>query len=160
MAHLWIGQSAISNPDPSAIDVPLGKIEFFCNQVAVELLVPRLEFTDGWNAARGKDKEVKIEYLAGTFWVSTLVVLRRANELQKVSQSEFFELREKFRKKQKPKSATAKARYYRNIAPRMSRRLTNAVLGDLHNGRILYRDAARLLGLRIPTLVKFAEIRR
>jgi Zn-dependent peptidase ImmA (M78 family) len=165
IAHIWIGQSAISNPDPSAIEAPVVKgqdisksrIETFCNQIAVEALVPRLEFTDEW---KGKNLETKVENLARYFWVSDIVVLRRAYELQKITKAEFLEFLPELRQKSRPKQKAGKPKYYQNIPPRMSRRVTTAVLTDLNQGRILYRDAAGLLSLSIPTLNKFAAMHR
>jgi Zn-dependent peptidase ImmA (M78 family) len=165
IAHIWLGQSAISNPDPSVIEAPIAKapdvsksrIEEFCNQVAVEVLVPRLEFTDEW---KGKNCETIVENLARYFWVSNIVVLRRAYELQKITKTQFLELLPQLRQKARPKQKVDVPGYYRKIAPRMSRRVTTAVLTDLNQGRILYRDAAGLLSLGVPTLTKFAAMHR
>lgn len=164
LAHIWIGQSAISNPDPTTLYTPsgpalsVGRIEQFCNQVAVEALVPRLEFTDEWK--RSVEREVMIDQLSRHFWVSNVVIIRRAFELEKISRAEFFVLLEKFKAKLRPRQKRAQSRYFRNIAPRVSRRVTRAVLSDLKNGRILYRDAASILNLSVPLVAKFSQIYR
>src|SRR5688572_2665865 len=48
LAHIWIGASAISNPDPvdvaKNLPASVNKTELFCNRVAAEVLVPEAEF--------------------------------------------------------------------------------------------------------------------
>jgi hypothetical protein len=39
----------------------------------------------------------------------------------------------------------------------MGSKFTKAVLTELRGGKLLYRDAARLLRLKVPTLKKFSE---
>ena len=43
-AHIWIGRSAISNPDQT--EVGNDAMESFCNRVAAETLVPGVEFQE------------------------------------------------------------------------------------------------------------------
>jgi Zn-dependent peptidase ImmA (M78 family)/transcriptional regulator with XRE-family HTH domain len=164
LAHIWIGQSAVSNPDPITLYTPrgtalsVGRIEQFCNQVAVEVLVPRLEFTDEWKPST--NREAMIDKLSSHFWVSNVVIIRRAYELNKIPRDEFFSLLEQFKAKLRPRQKPAKPTYFRNIAPRVSRRVTRAVLSDLKNGRILYRDAASILSLSVPLVAKFSQVYR
>jgi Zn-dependent peptidase ImmA (M78 family)/transcriptional regulator with XRE-family HTH domain len=164
LAHIWIGQSAVSNPNPIILDAPRGpalsvpRIEQFCNQVAVEVLVPRLEFTDEWKTST--DREVMVEKLSSHFWVSTAVIVRRAYELNKIKREDFFNLLEHFKTKLRPRQKKGQPAYFRNIAPRVSRRVTRAVLSDLKSGRMLYRDAASILSLSVPLVAKFSQVYR
>jgi|HubBroStandDraft_5_1064220.scaffolds.fasta_scaffold38404_2 Zn-dependent peptidase ImmA (M78 family)/transcriptional regulator with XRE-family HTH domain len=164
LVHIWIGQSAVSNPNPASLDAVHGtalsvaRIEQFCNQVAVEVLVPRLEFTDEWEPLT--DREVMIERLSSHFWVSNTVIIRRAYELNKIKREEFFTLLDQFKKKLRPRQKKGQFSYFRNIAPRVSRRVTRAVLSDLKNGRMLYRDAASIMGLSVPLVAKFSQVYR
>lgn len=153
LAHIWIGQSAISNTDEAEAPTK-NKIELFCNRTATEVLVPRADFLSAWNPAAGVD--VLIQRLARRYWVSTLVILRRAHELGKLSDNQFFSSLDKARSAQK-KEQGGGGSFYRNITSRMSQRFASAVLGEVHQGHILLTDAARLLGLKVPTLVKFAD---
>ncbi len=47
LAHIWIGQSAITNPDETEVDT--NRIEAFCNRVAVAVLLPANEFAAAWD---------------------------------------------------------------------------------------------------------------
>jgi len=153
-AHIWIGQSAISNPDE--LEAGRDKVEAFCNRVAAQVLVPEEEFLKVWD---GNDTDVAITRIAKWFWVSTLVVLRRAHELEKITDSRFQKL--KARELEKIVSLAASGGdYYRNIVARMGGRLTYAVLGEVQQQRILLREAARLLDMKIETMLKFAETAR
>jgi Zn-dependent peptidase ImmA (M78 family)/DNA-binding XRE family transcriptional regulator len=153
LAHLWIGRNAISNSDPSGKQRPTDAIELFCNNVAVETLVPAQEFEAAWQDG---DIETVVTALARRFWVSSLVILRRAHELDKISDEDFFALIESERKKYKKQRASG-GDYYRNVTSRMGSKFTKAVLAELRGGKLLYRDAARLLRLKVPTLKKFSE---
>jgi len=117
LAHIWIGQSGIDNPD----ETKPGKnaVEAFSNRVAAEVLVPHDEFLAEW---RGSDAQANVEKLAREFWVSAFVVLRRARDLGKIGAAEYEAL---------SKSAAAKVTkakpgggsYYRNVNARMGGRL-------------------------------------
>ncbi len=154
LAHIWIGQSAISNPDE--LQAGRDKIEAFCNRVAAQTLVPEEEFLKVWD---GNDADVAITRIARWFWVSTLVVLRRAHELERISDSKFQKL--KARELEKVTiSASSGGDYYKNVVARMGGRLTYAVLGEIQQQRILLREASSLLDMKIPTMLKFAETNR
>ena len=153
LAHIWIGKSAISHIDPAKPREPENPVELFCNDVSAETLVPRREFEQAW---ANTDLETLVGRLARHFWVSSLVILRRAYELDKVSRKEFFEHVELERKKIQKMRASG-GNYYRNIISRMGSRFTKAVLTETREGNLLLRDAARLLSLKVPTLMKFSE---
>lgn len=155
LAHIWIGKSAIDNPDPVALR-KASKLEEFCNDVATSVLVPLGEFAASWKANRG---DRRLAAVARRFWVSSLVVLRRALETGEIDEDEFLELRaEELAKVQKKSSGGGD--FYRNIVVRMGARLTYAVLGEINRDRLSLLDGSRLLGVRVATLVKFAEMAR
>jgi Zn-dependent peptidase ImmA (M78 family) len=154
IAHVWIGESAISRVDPTMKREPKIPAELFCDRVAVETLVPQQEFEDAW---RDTDIESLVSQLSRHFWVSTLVILRRAYELDKITRSEFFANIELEKKKYK-KQAASGGDYYRNVRCRMGSKFTNIVLTEMRAGNLLYRDAARLLKLKVPTLLKLSSL--
>ena len=154
LAHIWIGKSALANPNELG-GVGAG-IEIFCNRVAAEVLVPKEEFLNAWRHD-ASTAESRVRRIARQFWVSELVAVRRAHELGQISQIEFLRIKDQeLEHRQKVKSKGG-GDYYRNVIARMGARLTNAVVGDVNGGKLPLRDAARLLGMKVPTLVRFVE---
>ncbi|MEQ1731774.1 MAG: XRE family transcriptional regulator, partial [Vicinamibacterales bacterium] len=81
LAHLWLGQSALS--DLSPIAAPSNDVERWCNLVAAELLVPAALLTGEFRATTHIQAEA--ERLARVFKVSTLVVIRRLHDVGALS---------------------------------------------------------------------------
>jgi Zn-dependent peptidase ImmA (M78 family)/DNA-binding XRE family transcriptional regulator len=152
LTHIWINQSGISNPDPTELRVH--RFEEFCNKVAAEVLVPADEFRAVWSAAL--DVDTFPAKLARTFLVSPLVAIRRAFELHLIDESDFFRLVK--REKSKPIPARKPGGdALRMLLSRNSHRLTVGVLSAVRQNRLMYRDAARLLGVsdtRVPQLLR------
>ena len=156
LTHIWIGQSGISNPDPT--DIAGRDVEQFCNRVAAEVLVPNDEFRAVWEAT--VRHENWLSDLSREFWVSTLVILRKAFDLQKIGRDEFFSLvkQEKESPKAVRRSGGGGERYARIVA-RNSQKLLVAVRNAVHDNRLLYQDAARLLEVSGPTFANLLKKR-
>jgi Zn-dependent peptidase ImmA (M78 family) len=143
LAHLWLGQSALSDADLSAI--PANKIEKWCNCVAAELLVPmrvlRSELRTDIKLG------VELSRLARLFKVSTLVILRRIYDAGALSKSAFEESygSELRRLRALPKGQGGD--FYLTQAARVSRRFAKSLVMSTQEGQTLYRDAFRLLGI-------------
>jgi Zn-dependent peptidase ImmA (M78 family) len=105
LAHIWIGEGGASDRQPDEKKSSRNAIELFCDQVAADLLVPKGEFEQLW--ANGRSIEQNARTTAQHFRVSSLVVLRRAKDLQKISLSDFFttvnEHYERFRRREQEK---------------------------------------------------------
>lgn len=153
ITHIWINQSGISNPDPT--DFSARQIEKFCNKVAAQVLVPSGEFNAAWDLLL--DEEEFPAKLARTFLVSGLVVIRRAYELNKINDNEFYWLVTREKRKVVKTRKSSGGDPMRTLVSRNSRRMTKAVLNAVRQNRLLYRDAARLLGVsntRLPQLLR------
>jgi Zn-dependent peptidase ImmA (M78 family)/transcriptional regulator with XRE-family HTH domain len=148
ISHIWIGQSGISNPDPTELSAQ--KFEEFCNEVAAEVLVPKDDFEVAWSTTPPGD--AFLLGIARVFWVSTLVVLRRAYEFDKIGRDEFFRLVKKEKDKQFLRKKGKGGNSLTNMLARNSQRLTTGVLTALRENQLLYRDAAKLLGVQAPAL--------
>jgi len=143
LAHVWLGQSALSDVSPSRI--PSHGVELWCNQVAAEVLVPVDEFRSEYEQHRG-DFHEELLRLARAFKVSTLVVLRRLHDIGAIGRDEMWQAYddEVARLQSIPKSSGGD--FYLTQAARVSKRFARALVVSTLEGRTLYRDAFRLLG--------------
>lgn len=153
LAHLWIGQSAITNPDETQPGA--NPVEAFCNRVAASVLLPANEFSAAWDSTH---PDSRVAVLPRRFWVSSLVVLRRAHELDRLAPAEFHELVERERAKLHKAKKGGGGDFYRTLVVRMGARFTHSVIGEVNGERLLVRDAARLLSISPKALSKFAEM--
>ena len=160
-AHLWIGESGISAPSRITDKVSwsdAAMIERFCHSVAAELLVPRMELWELWPQNGGTALDLAGQF-ARHFWVSRIVVLRRAFDLNLIDRSEFFAAVEQVKRHERsPKKAEGGNPYF-TIPARNSARLTDSVLGALRERRLVHTDAGALLAISQPTLLKLARKR-
>lgn len=158
LAHLWIGQSGISNlylgRRPLSSD---NQIERFCNSVAAEVLVPQGSFLTRWSSNRAIDETVK--NLTRYYRVSTLVILNRAFGLRKLSWLEYSEKynaeEERLRALERKREQTG-GDYYASVGTRNGKELAKAVVSAAYSERLLYRDAASLLGIGVSKLDRVA----
>lgn len=148
LAHLWLGQSALS--DVQAAEAPVHAVETWCNQVAAELLVPQAEFRAALQADEPLD--VALQRLARHFKVSTLVLLRRMLDVGWLDRAAFWHA---YRDEEARLQALAARNagggdFYRTTVSRVSRRFAQTLVASTLEGRTLYRDAFRMLGISKP----------
>ncbi|MEE8623768.1 MAG: ImmA/IrrE family metallo-endopeptidase, partial [Acidiferrobacterales bacterium] len=158
LVHLWIGESGISNPDLSRRDLDQSpSIERFCNHVAAEILVPRDSFLSEWNASQNiRDNLIRLTRL---FRVSSLVILRRAFDLQIIPWSRYiasYNLEKERYKQRQTDQQREGGNFYASLGARNSKQLTRAIISSAFEGRILYREAASLLNVKVESLQRVA----
>ena len=130
LGHIWLGTTGISNeklnqPDPS-------NIEKICDAIAAEVLAPRDIFLEKWKQTDGQ-----VGTIARYFRVSSLVVLRRARDLGRITQHDFDELFET--EKRKYKRVQSGGNFYNNLFARNSFALTAAVISAVNRAaRIVF----------------------
>lgn len=154
LAHIWLGQSAVS--DAQALELPDHEVERWCNRVAAELLVPLEDLRSIYQG----DSELpdEVNRLARQFKVSTLVILRRLYDANKITReqlgiaydAEIGRLREIPR--------TSGGDFYLTQSARVSKRFARALVTSTLEGQTLYRDALRMLGF--SKLETFHELGR
>lgn len=159
LAHVWLGTSALFNlvqmlPDERDDN------ERFCNQVAAEFLVPRRLMLQRWEDARRQPNP--FQAIARACKVSGLVAARRALDLNLINRRQFFEfyaqeteqlaMRQK-QHKQRPRGGD----FYRTATVRIGTRFGQAIARAVAEGRLSYRDAYRLTGLKGETFDRFAR---
>lgn len=154
LAHVWLGQSALSDVDVSKTSNH--EVERWCNQVAAELLVPMKEFEKEYNADEEFRKE--LDRLARRFKVSTLVILRRAYDAGVMTKHRFNEeyTAEIERLNSIPRGSGGN--FYLTQAARVSKRFACALVSSTKEGQTLHRDALRMLGFsKIETFRQLGE---
>lgn len=154
LAHIWIGKSGISNPEELRTNLPIPIVETFCNSVTAEALVSKDEFQTLWN---GRADIEEVNKLAKHFLVSSLVIIRRARELNLIDQPAFGDLLKISQSRVTDKKKREGGNFFLTAEARSGSKLFDAVISDVRQGRTMYREAARLLHLKVPTLEKFVE---
>lgn len=151
LAHIWLGSSGISNATPGNTR----QEEVACNAIAGEFLTPADTFHQAW-ANESPDLPVRVAELARRFHVSQLVVMRRALDLGLMDRETYnnFYLAELERFRQAESQGGS---YYRNAGSKNSTRFARAVIAEAFSGRLLLRDAGKLLGVQPANLRAFAE---
>ncbi|MFY3386715.1 ImmA/IrrE family metallo-endopeptidase [Paracidovorax sp. MALMAid1276] len=148
LAHLWLGQTALS--DAAMAQASDHATETWCNRVAAELLVPQAEF----RAALQQDEalNVSLQRLARHFKVSTLVLLRRMLDVGWLDRDAFWAAyrAEEARLRALTARNAGGGDFYRTTVARVSKRFAQTLVASTLEGRTLYRDAFRMLGIAKP----------
>lgn len=147
LAHVWLGQSALSDVGPSSW--PSHSIEAWCNQVAAELLVPLAVLRVEYRAETPLREEM--QRLAKHFKVSTLVVLRRIHDAGGLTRDEFWEAyhEELARLQALPRGSGGD--FYLTLGARVGKRFARALVTSTLEGRSSFTEALRLLGFKKMT---------
>ena len=158
LAHLWIGQSGISNPNlRTRTSHPGNDTERYCNRVAAEVLIPESDFLQSWKDDIATEENLR--ELSKAYKVSTSVVLRRAYELDVLGYGEFLRLLKIYEARWRRIRAKKQdgGDFHNILLARNSSTLTKVLLEGTLEGRFSPRDAARLLGIRASTVEKIGE---
>jgi Zn-dependent peptidase ImmA (M78 family) len=143
-AHIWLGQSALSDAGPRAL--PEHAIERWCNEVAAEFLVPldlvRSEYR------RDTDLAEEVSRLASRFKVSSLVILRRLHDTGRLPRDDYWQAYDAALARIRARPTASGGDFYLTLAARVSRRFARAVVVSTLEGRSSFTDAFRLLGFR------------
>jgi Zn-dependent peptidase ImmA (M78 family) len=156
LAHIWLGQSALSNAAPTSRSS--NKTEKWCNQVAAELLVPLASLRNEYR--QGTNLKSEANRLARRFKVSSLVILRRIYDAGYIAIEKFMsayelELRDAMRAIEKN---DGRGNFYYTHSLRVGKRFARALITSTLEGQTLYRDAFDMLG--VSTLSTFQQIGR
>ena len=156
LAHIWIGESAVSNlslREPMRTLHKAPRVELFCNAVAAEFLVPEDSFKSGWDGSQLPSENAS--RLAKQYKVSELVVLRRALDLGFIDFKTFRECIENLPRERV--SQPEGGDFYKNLLVRNSKRLVLTLLRRVREGRTTYLEAARLLNVNHAVVAKLME---
>lgn len=91
--------------------------------------------------------------------MSSLVILRRALDLENLTWQKYLvhyqEEKEKYQQRE-ARVESSGGNFYATLGSRNSKQLIRAVLSQALEGRLLYRDAARLLNVKVEKLGRVA----
>ena len=154
LAHIWLGTAGLSGFEallPGGSDV-----EDWCNQAAAELLAPARELGARWREVRRQASP--FEALARTFKVSPVVAARRALDLKLVGRSTFFDFYERYvNREHRSGTKPSGGDFYNNQNTRVGELFARQVLRAAMEGRIGFKEAYDLTGLRGGTFQKYAR---
>ena len=154
VAHLFVGETGLS-----AFDNLLpadNETERFCNQVAAEFLVPQVVLQAYWPAVRNSDNP--FQRIARIFRVSSIVAARRMLDLDLIDWDTFLEFYEDNKKQgQKPPTNRPGGNFWNTQRWRIGPSFAGAVVRAAREGRLLYREAYSLTGLKRNTFEKMPE---
>ena len=147
LAHIWLGASALSNLG-AALSAGDRREEAWCNAVAAELLVP---LADLQSELRPEEPLAdSMPRLARVFKVSSLVILRRLLDAERIDRERFDAAwqHELERLQVRRERDAGGGDFYRTTLARVGRRFAQALVVSTLEGQTLYRDSFRLLGIR------------
>ena len=154
LAHIWLGKEGISGFEdlrPGGSDV-----EDWCNKAAAEFLAPERELRKRWREVRREASP--FEALARTFKVSPVVAARRALDLNLVDLGAFIEFYESYvNREHKRRTKSSGGEFYNNQNTRVGKLFTIKVLRAAMEGRIGFKDAYDLTGLRAGAFQDYAK---
>jgi Zn-dependent peptidase ImmA (M78 family) len=154
LAHIWIGASALS--DATAATTPDQAVERWCNNVAAEVLVPLGALRAALES--GERLPDTLARLARTFKVSTLVILRRLLDAGLLDQTAFRRAYAVELQRLAELRQGSGGDFYRTTTARVSRRFGRALVESTLEGRTLYLEAFRMLGIsKTSTFNEFAR---
>lgn len=156
LAHVWAGESALSNLEDMLVSEQQ-RVEWFCNAVAAEYLVPLEELKALLKKLGGSPEQV-VEALRRHYRVSDLVIIRRLHDAGEITKQQFkgwYQDRiEAYRKE--PKSSGGD--FYKNQPNKIGRRFATALIASTLEGKTLFREAMSLLDMKkMSTFREFAR---
>jgi len=154
VAHLFVGEEGLSLFDRL---LPADhRTERFCNRVAAEFLVPQKELQDYW--PKVQDSNNPYRKIAQKFKVSDIVAAYRALDLDLIDRDTFFALYDEYKRQpESRKATTGRGTIWDTLRWRIGPRFAAAVARAAGEGRLLYREAYSLTGLRGDTFDQMPE---
>ena len=146
LAHLWLGASALSNIG-AAPRLGFRQEEVWCNAAAAEFMVPIVALHA--ELREGEPLPDTLSRLARVFKVSTLVILRRLLDANRLDRPSFDVawVQERKRLQTLARRGGGGGNFYHTTLSRVSRRFARALVISTLEGQTLYRDAYRMLGV-------------
>lgn len=156
LAHIWLGAEGEGLSGFPDISPDGTEVERFCDRAAAEFLVPARELRAHWREVR--DTHHPFEALARQFKVSPIVIGRRAMDLRVVEREFFFSFYEEYiSREHRRKARTGGGDFYNNQNVRVGAMFATYVIRAAKEGRIGFREAYDLTGLRGGAFHEYAR---
>ena len=155
LAHLFIAQSGVSTFE--VLQPVSNETEEFCDKAAAEFLVPAEELRAFWpHTERANDR---YQAIASRFKVSSVVAARRALDLKLINTDTFFNFYKQSANEWliNQQSETSGGNFWNTQKWRIGPRFATAIVRAVKEGRMLYREAYNLTGLRGETFEDMPE---
>lgn len=156
LAHVWLGPEGEGLSGFEGLFPGDGRVETFCDQAAAEFLVPARELKDLWRGV--KDASEPFVQLARRFKVSPIVIGRRAMDLRLVDRKTFFEFYESYTTRERRRATRdGGGDFYNNQNTRVGARFATTVIRAAMEGRLSFKEAYDLTGLRGGAFQEYAR---
>lgn len=156
LAHVWLGPEGEGLSGFDGIFPGDTRIEKFCDQAAAELLVPAAELKELWRTSKGSPDA--FEQVARLFKVSQIVAGRRAMDVGLVDRKAFFAFYEAYtRRERQQQKAVGGGDFYNNQNTRVGPKFATSVIYAALEGRLTFREAYDLTGLRGGAFQEYAR---
>jgi Zn-dependent peptidase ImmA (M78 family) len=154
LAHIFFGSSAAFDlREMQPADDP---VEQASNRVAAEFLVPQRELRRIWPSVHNKPERFK--EIARRFKVSEIVAARRALDLDLINKKAFLVFYRAYQSDERRAAASRPSGgdFYANQNLRVGQRFASTVIRAVKEGKLLYSNAYRLMGLYGKTFDLYA----
>ncbi len=156
LAHIWLGSAGEGLSRFECICPGGNAVEDFCDKAAAEFLLPAKVLKEHWMHVKHEPYPFKL--LSQRFKVSPIVAGRRAMDLHLVDQEFFFSFYNKYTSNNFESSATSGSGgdFYSTQNFRVGRLFADNVIRAAMEGRVSFREAYYLTGLKGGTFQKYA----
>ncbi len=156
LAHVWLGQEGEGLSGFEGIFPGGAHVEQFCDQAAAEFLVPARGLKEHWRDVKGAPNP--FEQMARHFKVSPIVVGRRAMDLRLINRETFFDFYESYTTRERQRREQAGGGdFYNNQNTRVGSRFATHVIRAAMEGRLSFKEAYDLTGLRGGAFQEYAR---
>lgn len=156
LAHVWLGSEGEGVSGFEGIFPGDQRVERFCDKAAAEFLVPATEIKEIWRVINKEPDP--FQRLARHFKVSPIVAGRRAMDLRLVNRETFFDFYEAYMAQERRSARQAGGGdFYNNQNTRVGTRFAIRVIRAALEGRLTFKDAYDLTGLRGGAFQEYAR---
>lgn len=159
LAHIFIGATGLSAL--VKLDSGDNETEQFCNRAAAEFLVPEEDLRTFWGTAKQSDdrKQGTYQAIARHFKVSEIVGARRALDTDLIAREDFWQFYNSYKddERRRRRGAQGGGDFWSVSKWRIGSRFAAAVVCAAKEGRLPYREAYALTGLKGDSFAKLSD---